>query len=525
MLKALTGALAGLLAAALPAGALEGGRPGEIFTYGAGARPLGMGSAFTAVARDATAVYYNPAGLGMLPRSNVQFMHNTLFEGAYYDYLGFSRNFNGLPGGWGLQFLMLGSGDADGRDENNLPTDSFGYTETAFSAAAGAKGLYFSKLALGGTFKYLNRSLADSSDTHLAFDLGLQYGPLMRGRMELGLLMSNVVNFKTGDTSDKLPFFLRAGAAYRVAGGLVLAADADSDGVFRIGTEYAMELGSLRLGFDGDSPSMGLGTSFFRAYTLDLAVSRHPDLGISNKISLGYQFGRSAVPAKEKEDKPKLFARDYLLLAQKALDDRDYASWLDNVDKAMALDHSLAEGSWGEKHRRLSVVAEKMNLRFNREKQKLFAAPTEQAMLAKTALLAQMDAQGLKAMLYAHAAAGTDIKESVFEEFLNVMAGINSIPVRKDEILPKMTLIKEKLRKSELYFQMTKFDLAAKECEEVLLLDERSALAWTRLGSAYYAIGDFKRSRESFLKALELDPNSQSVRNFIQLQGWQKGAQ
>jgi hypothetical protein len=38
---------------------------------GVGARPLGMGQAFTAVSDDVTSIYWNPAGLGFLKDKEV----------------------------------------------------------------------------------------------------------------------------------------------------------------------------------------------------------------------------------------------------------------------------------------------------------------------------------------------------------------------------------------------------------------------------------------------------------------------
>src|SRR5688572_12583855 len=45
-----------------------------------GARPQGMGGAFVAVADDANALYWNPAGLTQLDTAEVSFMHSNEFD-------------------------------------------------------------------------------------------------------------------------------------------------------------------------------------------------------------------------------------------------------------------------------------------------------------------------------------------------------------------------------------------------------------------------------------------------------------
>ncbi|MBI4062852.1 MAG: UPF0164 family protein, partial [Elusimicrobia bacterium] len=42
---------------------------------GVGARPIGLGSAYTAMANDATAIYWNPAGLGAIKKRELSAMH------------------------------------------------------------------------------------------------------------------------------------------------------------------------------------------------------------------------------------------------------------------------------------------------------------------------------------------------------------------------------------------------------------------------------------------------------------------
>jgi hypothetical protein len=66
---------------------------GEFLSVGAGARGLGMGGAFCAVADDATAGYWNPAGLEAILGQQALFMHCERFGGLVrYDYLGYGRS-------------------------------------------------------------------------------------------------------------------------------------------------------------------------------------------------------------------------------------------------------------------------------------------------------------------------------------------------------------------------------------------------------------------------------------------------
>ncbi|MFQ5906609.1 MAG: hypothetical protein ACE5JA_08550, partial [bacterium] len=44
----------------------QGGAPLSFAQFGAGARPAGMGGAYTVIADDGSAVFYNPAGLAVL---------------------------------------------------------------------------------------------------------------------------------------------------------------------------------------------------------------------------------------------------------------------------------------------------------------------------------------------------------------------------------------------------------------------------------------------------------------------------
>ena len=60
-----------------PAGATK--YAGEFMAIGGGARALGMGGAFAAVARDASSIYWNPAGVSGMQKRQALAMHSERF--------------------------------------------------------------------------------------------------------------------------------------------------------------------------------------------------------------------------------------------------------------------------------------------------------------------------------------------------------------------------------------------------------------------------------------------------------------
>src|SRR5437868_6492711 len=70
--------LASTLSAAHAVG--KGTSGGQFLRVGVGARAPGMGGAFSPVADDATAIYWNPAGLAMLEKKEVSVSYNAYFK-------------------------------------------------------------------------------------------------------------------------------------------------------------------------------------------------------------------------------------------------------------------------------------------------------------------------------------------------------------------------------------------------------------------------------------------------------------
>ena len=135
---------------------------------GAGARAPGMGDAFTALADDAYAIHYNPAGLAQLDRPQ--------FSAAY------SKLYLGLSDGsdLGTSELMYAHPLAGGKNGVlGFGWERFSlsglYTEQTLTASYGRR-IWTSEtgaqLLAGLNLKYLTHSFTAGAEASNAFDLG-----------------------------------------------------------------------------------------------------------------------------------------------------------------------------------------------------------------------------------------------------------------------------------------------------------------------------------------------------------------
>ena len=105
-----------------------------------GARAGGMGEAQVAVANDAYASYWNPAGLGFLKGSEAALMHVNWLPGLaddmYYEFLGFRKHYDKL-GTLGGHIIFLNLGEQVRTSEIGEELGTFTSYMTAFSMSYG----------------------------------------------------------------------------------------------------------------------------------------------------------------------------------------------------------------------------------------------------------------------------------------------------------------------------------------------------------------------------------------------------
>lgn len=282
-----------------------GGMPGTYLHMGVGSRAIGMGKAYTALATDASAIYWNPAALANQNPYQVYFMHSVLFYDTNFDYLAGSVPTRNL-GSFGLGILYLNSGEFDQRNELNQELGSFSISDLAF-LLSWSKEIYRG-LAVGLNYKLVNQSILDYSASGHGLDLGLK--KRLFDRLDAGLMFMNLVppQIKLADETQSFPAQVRLGASMSfLEDDLILSADVAKIidweyTFFNIGAEYkVMDYIALRAGLNNGRVTMGLGFSL-NQIGVDYGNKSVSEFGFNQNFAIKYAFGGFGVRAKANPD-------------------------------------------------------------------------------------------------------------------------------------------------------------------------------------------------------------------------------
>ncbi|MFQ5706493.1 MAG: PorV/PorQ family protein [bacterium] len=147
---------------------------------GVGSRAVGMGGAYVAVANDATALYWNPAGLTQLQKSEVVFVHTKWLADLNFDFAGIVIPLGNAGTIGGLVTVLSTSDLAERTIDQPEGTGNF------FSVGDLAIGLTYTKnltdrFGIGATFKYINQHISLMSANGFAVDFGAVFDTGLSG--------------------------------------------------------------------------------------------------------------------------------------------------------------------------------------------------------------------------------------------------------------------------------------------------------------------------------------------------------
>jgi hypothetical protein len=279
--------------------AKAGADPAQYLDLDPGARPSGLGSAFTALADDGNAQLFNPAGLTTMGANSFQASGSIGFLtlGRLNDYFGASQQ---LPPDSYLGFYVdhYQVDSIDGRDLNGLPTSGLQDLELAFGATYAYDFGYNFKAGIGTSFLY--QDLVGTNATGFGgVDLGLLYIPSAMYDFTLGASVRHLggfVSWATGTTEGLIPD-LRLGASQKFLNQtIILAYDAEWQVqstltiLHHVGAEaFPWKFLGFRTGLDNANPTFGASLRYLN-YALDYSYEIESNNGLGDTQRLGLNF-------------------------------------------------------------------------------------------------------------------------------------------------------------------------------------------------------------------------------------------
>ena len=221
---------------------------------GAGARSIGLGGAFTAIADDATATVWNPAGLGSAADLSLNFSTQRLDLDRSHNFIALTKAL-GSAGSIGLAVTNAGVSGIQQYDNNEIYGGEFDYSANAYSLSY---GIGIGNFSVGLTGRMLSDNFGlDSVENQSGFG-GVDVG-LMGHALHIDVGEEKVPTFHYGVVAkylgasigdDIVPMVVNVGLAYNLYMGNVVTFAADLEQEFvnldesatslRLGAEYTI---------------------------------------------------------------------------------------------------------------------------------------------------------------------------------------------------------------------------------------------------------------------------------------------
>jgi hypothetical protein len=313
---------------------------GAFLELGVGARALGLGSAYVALADDGSGFYWNPAGTAFLKRPNVSLMYANLFNSLEnHGYVSASVPLFGgavVAASW-IRLAVEKIPRYDDidfydhtREERYADPEGIGLRAAALGTFAFTNNAYFvtfSRLsrveldlgwqyfklpvdiAYGVNFKMIDIGLDNRKGSGLGLDVGFilamglddLFADDNFGRLSVGFSIHDIFNTPINwDTEskqkDEIERKWNFGFAYSqplnfIQSDILIAYDIDTkyDGSYHLGLEFLYKkLFAVRIGSYGGDFTAGAGLSYWRI-KLDYAYQLH-DLGNSHRVGVSFYF-------------------------------------------------------------------------------------------------------------------------------------------------------------------------------------------------------------------------------------------
>jgi long-subunit fatty acid transport protein len=270
---------------------------GQELKIGVSARATAMGSAFTGLADDATAVFWNPGGLVNVKGNEVSLNHVQWAADTKLSTAILAFNPRSIPGTFAFSVrsfwmdpqLVRTAYVPEGTGETfDAGTTTFGLSYGRF---------FTDKFSAGFTMNYLHMGLAETAVNTGAFDFGIMYRIGVKD-LKLGMVIQNLGGkFTFDERESKLPVTFKVGVSFnafknetqRLTPAIEFQHPSDNLERANVGMEYALnKMFFARAGYHVNYDTDGLAFGFGAALPTGNSTAIQADYSAVDMKALGY---------------------------------------------------------------------------------------------------------------------------------------------------------------------------------------------------------------------------------------------
>lgn len=500
-----------------------------LLSYPLSAKANAMGNTYNSSSWDVFNTILNPAINGVLEKKNVGIATSFLYENTILSYVGYLHP-TLTHGNFAINLTYLTSYAAKETDEYNRYTGrEFSYTNTVLGIGWG-KELILRKVYIGSNVKFVMDNLSSYTRNFLTTTLGGIYKPF--NNIYLASNVNNLLNIALNHTEDKLPLSVSIGIGIKpfekLNFGIDFGRNRSIDNLFNsyaFGIEWLVARQvSIRAGKNNLETSFGFGVNI-KNLNLDYAAVLQEYLGVSHKISLDFKFGKSleeiwaeqmkTVPPSEEleiieaklqtEEERKKYFQQLFEDAVKNYNTGHYQQSLANLTKAKEIYPDATDVDIYIE--RVKLITSLYSVIVNKDK-------VSRLLIRGINFFINGDnVSAVKVINYASSLAPED---KTILRLLTKIEEKTGVRAEKVESPAGTTLVDKLHNESLISFRKRDYAQVVKICEEILLLEPEDVLAYKRLGSAFYAMGEKDKAIQMWEQALRLNPKDDKLRRMVE---------
>jgi tetratricopeptide (TPR) repeat protein len=186
----------------------------NVFSYGAGLRAIGMGSAFTAMSKDANMAYWNPGAMPFNQYREISLFGQRTIANSYY-FSGFYTNPTLSLGTLSIGGIGVYTGGIESYDENASPITNVSSSYLHYQLLISYGYNFRWGMGIGATVKVEQMRITEYKGTGASFDAGIYYSPPKLHWLALGLVVQDIygTGIRIADEYEENTRIYKAGIA------------------------------------------------------------------------------------------------------------------------------------------------------------------------------------------------------------------------------------------------------------------------------------------------------------------------